>query len=229
MDIKNLLEVRKNTKKRKPNFARQDAHKKVRVKESWRKPKGWNSKMRQGLRGYRKCVTPGYKSPLAVRGLTRQGLEMVRVSRKEDIAGLSSDKYALIISSGIGTRKKIEVLKEAIAKNFIVLNYKDAATYLEKINEALEKKKKEKQKEKEIKKEKEKEKEEAVRKKEEEEEKKKQEEEKQQEGEEKSSSKEESTKETKEEKSLDDIAKDEEEKKKLEEKKEKDKVLTKKS
>ncbi len=229
MDIKNLLEVRKNTKKRKPNFARQDAHKKVRVKDSWRKPKGWNSKMRQGLRGYRKCVTPGYKSPLAVRGLTRQGLEMVRVSRKEDLSGLFPDKHILIISSGMGTRKKIEVLKEAVAKGFGVLNYKDAAAHLEKINEALEKKKKDKQKEKEIKEEKEKEKEEAVRKKEEEE-KKQLEEEKKQQGEEKSTSKEEPTKEEpKDEKSLDDIAKDEEEKKKQEEKKEKDKVLTKKS
>ncbi|MFW6383525.1 MAG: eL32 family ribosomal protein [Nanoarchaeota archaeon] len=224
MDIKNLLEVRKNTKKRKPDFVRQDAHKKVRVKSSWRKPKGWNSKMRQGLRGYRSCVTPGFKSPLAVRGLTREGLEMVRISRKEDLVGLVPEKHALVISSGLGTRKKIEVLEVALAKNFTVTNYPDAQAYLNKINETLEKKRKEKQKEKEVKKEKEKEKEAAVKKKEEEE-KKAQEEEKVDSSEKPTTEK----KETDTEKSLDDLTKEEEEKRQQEEKKEKDKVLTKKS
>ncbi len=214
-----MLEVRKNVKRRKPSFIRQDAHKKVRVKESWRSPKGWNSKMRKGFKGYRKSVTAGYKSPASVRGLTRDGFEMVWVSRKEDLVGLDPKKQALVITSGTGTRKKISILEAAIEKGFKVTNFNNAQDYLNRINEALDKKKKQKQKHQKVKKEKEKEKEEASRKKEEEEKK----EETQQESAEESK---ETEKEGK--KSLDDIT-GEEEKKKQEEKKEKDKVLTKKS
>ncbi len=218
MDIKSLLEIRKNVKKRKPCFIRQDAHKKVRVKDSWRRPKGWNSKMRQGLRGYRKCVTIGYKSPSAVRGLTRTGFQVAWVSRKEDLVSLEPKNQAIVITSGTGTRKKIGILEEAIKKGFKVINYKSAQEYLDKIKDELEKKRQLKKKAEEVKKEKEKEKEEASKKKEEEE--KVQEEEKKKESDSKT---------------LDDITEEEkkkqeeEKKKEEEEKKEKDKVLTKKS
>ncbi|MFW5990621.1 MAG: 50S ribosomal protein L32e [Nanoarchaeota archaeon] len=218
-EIKKLLEARKIQKAKKPAFIRQDAHKKPKLKENWRRPKGSDSKMRLSKRGYSKTVKVGYRSPVLVRGLTREGLMPVRVFRKDDITSLDPKKECLILASGIGLKKKIEMLETALEKGFAVLNYKDLKQELDSLKEQVEKKKKEKQKAAEVKKEKEKQKEEESRKKEEEEKKEK-------ESEEQASKESEDA--PKEEKSLDEIT-DEEEKKKQEEKKEKDKVLTKKS
>ena len=54
MEKKDLLEFRKKIKAKKPNFIRQDAHKKGEIKKKWRRPKGLQSKMRLHKRGYRK-------------------------------------------------------------------------------------------------------------------------------------------------------------------------------
>ena len=41
-----MLELRKVMKKREPDFIRQESWRYVRVKESWRRPRGIDSKMR---------------------------------------------------------------------------------------------------------------------------------------------------------------------------------------
>ena len=46
-DIQRLLELRKRIKRKKPEFIRQDAHKKKSLESKWRKPKGLHSKMRE--------------------------------------------------------------------------------------------------------------------------------------------------------------------------------------
>lgn len=207
-DTKRLLEARKTQKKRKPRFIRQDAHKKAKLDERWRRPKGSDSKMRLAKKGYRKSVSVGYRSPAGVRGLTGSGLTRVHVARKADILSIDPKEQCAVIVSGTGMKKRMEILEEAVAKGIKVYNYKNPKETLDSMKEALEKKKEQKKKVEEVKKEKEKQKQEESKKKEEE----KKEEEKDAE---------------KKQESLEDVAEKEDAKEK--EKKEKDKVLTKKS
>lgn len=140
--MERLLEVRKIQKKRKPKFIRQDAHKKVRLGgEKWRKPKGSDSKMRVGLKGYRKSVSVGYKSPAAVKGFSRKGLEIVHVARKEDLANVDAKKQGIIISAQTGMKKRIEILTEVIKAKISVINIKDAQKYLDTLNDKFAKNK----------------------------------------------------------------------------------------
>jgi len=61
--MKKLLELRKKIKQRKPEFIRQDAHKKAKLKRKWVRPRGIDSKIRLGLKGYGKKPSTGWSSP----------------------------------------------------------------------------------------------------------------------------------------------------------------------
>ena len=61
MSIKELLELRKQIKNKKPDFIRQDAHKKKKLGKKWRKARGLHSKIRLKLRGRGKFVSNGYR------------------------------------------------------------------------------------------------------------------------------------------------------------------------
>ena len=76
------LEHRSVIKKKKPNFIRQDAHKKKRVGTSWRRAKGIQSKVRLNKRGYVKSVSQGYRSPKSVRGTTPSGSSTMMRERR---------------------------------------------------------------------------------------------------------------------------------------------------
>lgn len=206
--MKDLLETRKIQKKRKPEFKVQDSHKKGRVARlGWRRPRGSDSKMRLGIRGYRKCVSVGYKSPSAVRGLTPEGLEVVHVSNLKELEGINAKTQGVMIKAQVGMRKRIDILEEVIKQNFTLLNFKDASKYLETLKAKVEEKKQLKAKKSKAKADKDKKKEAKAKDKE---------------------SKEKAEKKDEDKKSLDEIAKDEDKKKK-EEKKANDKLLTQKA
>ena len=69
----NKMEKTVNTtkRKRKPDFIRQDAHKKPKLGYKWRKPKGSDSKIRKHLKGYRVGVSVGWKKPLNEKNTTK--------------------------------------------------------------------------------------------------------------------------------------------------------------
>ena len=77
MDKKELLGIRKKQKSRKPNFARQDSHKKAEIKTRWRAARGLHSKVRLGFKGYRKKPSQGYRSPAKVRNTHPSGLKLI--------------------------------------------------------------------------------------------------------------------------------------------------------
>lgn len=200
-----LFEIRRNIKKKKPTFTRQDSHKKKRVGKKWRKPKGLQSKMRLRFKGYKRSVQTGYGSPRAVKGLEASGLKGVKICSISDLAVLDPGKHGAIIASSVGMRKKVDILKEAKQKKIKIINIKDPEKFLKDVEELFKKKietKEEKAKEKKKKKE-EKEKKAAEKEKEEKKEDKKEEKE-----------------------TIESLAKKEE--KKVDEKKELDKTLTKK-
>ena len=118
-----MIEVRKQIKAKKPNFIRQDAHKKDKLKAKWRKPKGLQSKMRLHKKGYSRSPSQGWRSPKTVRGLDASGLEVVHVARLQDLQNVTKDQ-GIIIQSTVGAKNKIALLKAAQEKNIRVLNLK---------------------------------------------------------------------------------------------------------
>ncbi|MBI5398008.1 50S ribosomal protein L32e [Candidatus Woesearchaeota archaeon] len=125
-----LLAHRRTVKSKKPFFLRQDAHKKKKLSQNWRRPKGSDSKMRVQLRGYRRVVTVGWKSPGAVRSLTRAGLAEVAISSVDKLALLDPAVHAVTVSSQVGLKKRIAILGEANKRKFSVTNFKDPAAFI---------------------------------------------------------------------------------------------------
>jgi len=150
MEKESLLKLKKKIKAKKPNFFRQDAHKKAEIGKKWRRPRGLQSKMRLKLKGYRKSPSKGYKSPALVRGTNLTGLLPVMVYSKRDLEKIDIKKEAGIIAKTIGLRKKIELVNYAKEKGIKILNIKDFDQFLTKANERLKgrKERKEKRKEK---------------------------------------------------------------------------------
>ncbi len=144
MDEK-LLELRKRRKAKKPDFVRQDIHKKARLSRKWRRAKGLQSKVRYGMKGYRKSVEAGYGSPAAVKGLSREGLITVLVSNISELKKIEEGQGA-VIAKNLGQKKKAEIIKKAGELGITLLNVKDAKEYLKSVEEIMQKKKAKKQK-----------------------------------------------------------------------------------
>lgn len=142
--MKKLIELRKKIKSKKPEFVRQDAHKKPKLGWKWRKPRGLHSKVRMGKKGYRRKPAQGYGSPKAVAGLHKSGLKPIRIFNLNDLAKVKPDKEGAVIAQSVGKKNKIELIKKAEESGIKVLNIKDTKKYLEKIKEEKEKQKKKK-------------------------------------------------------------------------------------
>jgi len=146
MEKEKSLELRKKIKAKKPKFLRQDTHKKTRLKKKWIRPKGWQSKIRLGKRGYRKAVTPGYGSPNDVKGIHKTGLEMINVSSIKDINDIDPKTQGIIIGRTVGLRKKFDLIKKAQEKSITILNIKNPEEFVKTKQDMMAKKKEEKTK-----------------------------------------------------------------------------------
>jgi large subunit ribosomal protein L32e len=111
----------------KPQFNRQDHHKKKRVPTSWRRPRGGLSKQRRGIKGKGDTVEAGFRTPKAVRGLHPSGFEEVRVHNVDDLEGVDGNREAVRIASKVGGRKRERIEEAAEDRGIRVLN----PTYVE--------------------------------------------------------------------------------------------------
>jgi large subunit ribosomal protein L32e len=106
----------------KPQFNRQDYHKKKRTPESWRRPRGQLSKQRRGIKGKGPKVQAGYRTPEAVRGKHPSGFDEVYVENTDDLEGVDGDTEAVRISSSVGARKRERIEEQAEDQGVRVLN-----------------------------------------------------------------------------------------------------------
>ena len=112
--ITKLLKIRKKKKAKKPDFIRQEGYRHVRLKAKWRRPRGRHSKLRKGEKARGKKPSLGYSSPKAVKGLTSNGLKTVYVSNKDELAKVDPKaEVVVIIRSGVGKKKRLEIALEA--------------------------------------------------------------------------------------------------------------------
>ncbi|MCS7093785.1 MAG: 50S ribosomal protein L32e [Candidatus Aenigmarchaeota archaeon] len=93
-----------------------------RIGESWRRPKGLQSKVRQKIKGKLKMPDIGYKKPEDVRGLHPCGLKEVLVRNLKDLENLDPSKVTIRISSKVGKKKRSEIVKKAKEMNIKILN-----------------------------------------------------------------------------------------------------------
>ena len=144
MDLKELLQKRKEIKRRKPTFVMQDAHKMKRLAQHWRKPRGTDSKIRLNLKGYNKRVQPGYGSPKEVKFMDPKGLMPVQVANVADLEKIDKKTQGALVLSGVGKRKKVEIIKKAKELEIVLLNVKDADKFVTSVTEKLNARKAEK-------------------------------------------------------------------------------------
>jgi large subunit ribosomal protein L32e len=112
----------KRRREGKPQFNRQDHHKKKRVPTSWRRPRGQLSKQRKGVKGKGDTVEAGFRTPKAIRGLHPSGFEEVRVHNVDDLEGVDGDTEAVRIASKVGGRKRERIEEVAEDEGIRVLN-----------------------------------------------------------------------------------------------------------
>jgi large subunit ribosomal protein L32e len=116
-ELARLLSTRDRVDARRPLFVAQAAHRYWRIgrKQSWRRPRGLQSKQRRHY-GYRsEVVSIGYGSPRRTRGLTPTGFRPVLVRTPKDLDTLDRLVDAAIIARTVGTRRRL-VLEESARK-----------------------------------------------------------------------------------------------------------------
>ena len=110
-----------------PAFNRYENHKKKRVPDSWRAPRGGLSKQRRRVKGKGPVVEAGYRGPKAIRGRHPSGFEEVLVERPADLDAIDGDREAVRIASSVGGRKREAIEEISEEREIRVLN----PTYVE--------------------------------------------------------------------------------------------------
>jgi large subunit ribosomal protein L32e len=127
---------KKATKPKKPTFLRQDIHKKKRLSKVWRKPRGLQSKQRLEKRGYTLKVKTGYGTDASIKGTDRTGLRPVLVASVEALEKVDPKVESILISSNVGKRKKLDIVKKAVEKKLTLSNVKDPEGFIKEVEKA---------------------------------------------------------------------------------------------
>lgn len=117
-----MLRLRRNIKKKKPEFRRQESFRHRRLGVKWRKPRGKQSKLRIEMKVRGRLPKPSYSSPKSVRGLDRSGYRPVRVFCPGDLEGIDPGKESIVISGSVGKVKRGAIIKKAKSLKLRVSN-----------------------------------------------------------------------------------------------------------
>lgn len=120
--VQALLKLRAEIADGRPAFQRPESWRYTRLKENWRKPKGLDNKVRKMVKGWPRLVKVGYRGPVAARGLHPSGFRDVLVDNLKGLDGLNPETDAVRLSSGLGARKRQEIINRADELGLKVLN-----------------------------------------------------------------------------------------------------------
>jgi large subunit ribosomal protein L32e len=121
-DEKDQLVIRRQIKKRTPNFLRDEGFRYKRIPKNWRRPTGYTSKLRINLKYRPSKVRVGFRAPKLVRGLHASGFEEVMVHTVKELETIDPKKQAVRIGGTVGTKKRLEITKRADELTIRVLN-----------------------------------------------------------------------------------------------------------
>ncbi len=126
------IKVEKN---KKPGFVVKESNFSARVKSRWRFPRGKHSKVRQMHKGRPVLPSAGFGRPAVIRGFHPYGVREVVVATASEIEVLDPETQGAMISSTVGMKRRVELLKLAASKGVIILNVKDSASLLKNLEE----------------------------------------------------------------------------------------------
>jgi len=135
---KRLMELRKKISQKRPSFRRVESWRYKRVKDSWRKARGIDSKTRKKKKSGVKSPNIGYRGPKKVRGLHPSGYEEVRIITIKDLKNLNNNKHALKISGKLGAKKRIALTDYCQKRGFKILNLGISQREIEMLEEMVE-------------------------------------------------------------------------------------------
>jgi large subunit ribosomal protein L32e len=119
---KRLIRVRSEKSAR---FKRDGTGKKKQIADSWRKPRGLHSKKRIQKKAKGPLPSPGFGSPVAVKGMHPSGFREVLVFTSTEMGGLDPGIHAVRIGASVGNRKRLVLQEQAMAAGLKVLNPRD--------------------------------------------------------------------------------------------------------
>ena len=120
---KKALKTRKRVKNKKPDFVRSESWRFVKLKESWRRPRGLDHKMRRKIKGWPPTVSVGYKGPKDARGLHPSGYREVLVHNVREISKVDPKSEAARIAHTVGKKKRVQIVAEAKKRKVFILNF----------------------------------------------------------------------------------------------------------
>ena len=123
-ETKRLIRVRAA---KRASFKRGGYGTKKQLSDSWRRPRGLQSKQRLQKKAKGALPTPGYGSPVAVRGLHPSGYEDILVHNPKELEGLDAATQAVRIGGAVGMKKREQMQIRAAELGLRVLNPKDAS------------------------------------------------------------------------------------------------------
>jgi large subunit ribosomal protein L32e len=129
------LKARKRAKKKKPDFVRSESWRYAKLKESWRRPRGLDHKMRRKIKGWPPTVSVGYKGPKVARGLHPSGYKEVLVHNAKEILNIDPKTEAARIAHTVGKKKRVQIIAAAKKKKVFILNFKPVKELVEKEEE----------------------------------------------------------------------------------------------
>ena len=142
--VKKTTANRGKEKRKKPEFRRQESWRYKRLKESWRRPRGLDNKVRKRVKGWPSAPNSGYRGPKVARGVHPSSFREVRVFSFDDLDKVDPDIEAVRIAHTVGARKRIEIVNRAKEMGIRILNPREFKELEEPIEgEATEKEKKE--------------------------------------------------------------------------------------
>ncbi|TFF98117.1 MAG: 50S ribosomal protein L32e [Promethearchaeota archaeon] len=120
--VQKNLKKRKKMAKKRPSFERSEAWRYKKLKSSWRKARGIDSRIRKKEKGVKTSPNIGHRSPKSVRGLHPTGYNEVLVHNVNELKEVNPRKEVARIGSTVGILKRTMILNKADELNIHVLN-----------------------------------------------------------------------------------------------------------